>query len=105
MASAVEERQNHDRPVLAQETIRKVSAQKRKQVRRSDELVKDRGRQILPHQKVLGHEDHEDASHPVVTEAFGGFVSDDVLDLWRESHACSGGSICHGPPCLTFISL
>src|SRR4051812_34875448 len=39
---------------------------------------------ICGHQKVRGHHDDEDASHPVIAEALAGFVTDDKFDLvWK----------------------
>jgi len=91
MPEAVHDREEQDRAVLPEERIRQDRADDRKRIDRGDEYVKPGLGLLVAHHvelairahQVLGHENDQNGTHPVVAVPLGGLVRDDVGDSRR----------------------
>ena len=106
VAQAIDQAQPQDGAVLAPEPIGQEPAQQGEQIDTGDKCVEMVLGQLLAQgvvrhlaaQQVIHQENREDIPHPVETEAFARFVSDDERDLtgqggagWRRWGAHGGG--------------
>ena len=86
MPEAVDDRQRDDRPILAQQTVGEQCTDQWKEIDGGAEQVVIRACLGIAHgsrapvggKQMSRHEDDQDGAHPVVAEAFGGLVTDDV---------------------------
>jgi len=86
MAETVDDGKNQDSPVLAEDRVRQQGPEQGQEIGAGDESVIPALGILITHgvrlavcvHEVLGHEDHQDRVHAIVTEPLGRFVADDV---------------------------
>jgi hypothetical protein len=99
VAHAVDDREQEDRQVFAEEGVGHDSADDREEVGAGDEQMHPLPRLRLGHevgpararQQVLRHEHDQDRLHPVERKPLGGLIPDDVGNA--RGHAAGGGGL------------
>src|SRR3954462_9250906 len=82
VTDAVKERNSKDGMVTAPDAIGKPGAEERHEIIYEAKEVNDRGGAIFGLEQRGGDVERENALHPVITEALGGFVPDDEFYLF-----------------------
>ena len=85
MSQTVKERDDENCPIAPEVAVGKPAAEQGQEIHSGHEKVSDFFRAALAHVHHVLEVEREDGQHPVVTEAFAGFVAYDVLYLWREA--------------------